>query len=88
MSQCQDWCSECEGYAYYDYQCPSESQFVRTVPSDDVDNSKVSDDAHIPPETVSQCSKWRPQGYIGPKNLSEMGIYRGYFQKSDIKIGL
>jgi len=27
-------------------------------------------------------------GYIGRKNLSEMGIYRGYFQKLDIKIGL
>ena len=27
-------------------------------------------------------------GYIGRKNLSEMGIYRGYFQKSDVKIRL
>ena len=27
-------------------------------------------------------------GYISRKNLSEMGIYRGYFQKSDVKIGL
>ena len=26
--------------------------------------------------------------YIGQENLSEMGIYRGYFQKSDVKIGL
>ena len=29
--------SKCEGYGYYDYQCPSESQHARTVPSDDVD---------------------------------------------------
>jgi len=27
-------------------------------------------------------------GHSGRKNLSEMGIYRGYFQKSDVKIRL
>jgi len=35
------WCSKCEEYGHYDYQYPSESQYVRTVPSDDVDDSKV-----------------------------------------------
>jgi len=29
-------CSKCEGYGYYDYQYPSESQHIRTVPSDDL----------------------------------------------------
>jgi len=40
----------------------------------------------------SQCSKWRPQRlhrpekFIGDGDIS--GTYRGYFQKSDVKIGL
>jgi len=47
-------CSKCEGYYHYDYQCPSESQHVRIVPSDDdVDDSKVVEDIHIPSKTVS-----------------------------------
>jgi len=29
-------CFKCEEYGYCDYLCPSESQRVRTVPSDDV----------------------------------------------------
>ena len=32
--------SKCERYRHYDYWCFSESQHVRTVPSDDVDDSK------------------------------------------------
>jgi len=32
---------KCEGYVYYDYQCPSESQYVKIVPSDDVDDSQL-----------------------------------------------
>jgi len=36
-------CSKCEGYGHYDYQCTSESQHVRTVPSD-VDDLKVVED--------------------------------------------
>jgi len=31
--------SKCKGYEDYDYQCPLESQHIRTVPSDDVDDS-------------------------------------------------
>jgi len=46
-------CSKCEGYGYYDYQCISESQHVRTVPSDDVDDSKVVEDVHVPSKTAS-----------------------------------
>ena len=45
-------CSKCEGYKYYDYQCPSESQHVRTVSSDKVD-SKVVKDVQVSPKTVS-----------------------------------
>jgi len=31
-------CSKCKSYGHYDYQCPSESQHVRTMPTDDVDD--------------------------------------------------
>ena len=40
-------CFKCEGYRNYGYQCPSESQHVRT------DGSKVVEDVHIPPKTAS-----------------------------------
>jgi len=40
-------CFKCEGHGHYDYQCPSESHHVRTVPSVDIDNSKVAEDVHI-----------------------------------------
>ena len=33
-------CSNCKGYGHYHYQCPSESQPVRTVSTDEVDESK------------------------------------------------
>ena len=46
-------CSKCEGYGHYDYQCISESQHVRTVPSDDVDDSKAIEDVHVPSKTAS-----------------------------------
>jgi len=45
-------CSKCKGYGHYNYQCTSESQHIRIVPSDDVDDSKVVDDAHVPPKTA------------------------------------
>ena len=35
------------------YQCPSESQHVRTVLIDDVDDSKVVEDVQVSPKTVS-----------------------------------
>jgi len=46
-------CSKCEGYEHYDYQYPSESQHVRTVLSDDVDDSKVFENVHVPYKTAS-----------------------------------
>ena len=46
-------CSKYEGYGHYDYQCPSKSQHVRTMFSDDVDDSKVVEDVHVPSETAS-----------------------------------
>jgi len=46
-------CSKCEEYEYYDYQYPLESQHVRTVPSDDVDDLKVVENVHVPPKTAS-----------------------------------
>ena len=45
--------SQCEGYRHYDYQCPSESQHVRTVPNDDVDDLKVIEVVYIPSKTAS-----------------------------------
>jgi len=34
-------------------QCPSESRHVRIVPSNDVDDSKIIEDVHIPSNTAS-----------------------------------
>ena len=47
------WCSKSKGYGHYDYQCPSESQHIRTVPIDNIDDSKVVEDVQVPPKTVS-----------------------------------
>ena len=56
-------CSKCEGYGHHDYQCPSESQHIRIVPIDDIDDSKVVDNVQVPPKIVSiiedQCFKCR-----------------------------
>ena len=38
---------KCEGYGHHDYYCPLESQHIRTVPIDDVDDSNVSEDVHV-----------------------------------------
>ena len=46
-------CSKCEKYEYYGYQCPSDSQHVRTVPTDDIDDSNVIKDVHVPSKTAS-----------------------------------
>jgi len=46
-------CYKCEGYEHYDYHCPSESQHVRIVPGNDVDDLKVVEDVHVPPKTTS-----------------------------------
>ena len=46
-------CSKCKWYEHYDYQCPSESQHVRNVLSDEVDDSKVVENVHISSKTVS-----------------------------------
>jgi len=45
--------SKCERYGHYDYQCPSKSQHVRTVSSDNVDDSKVVENVHVPSITAS-----------------------------------
>jgi len=47
------WCSKCKRYRHYDYQCLSESQHVKIVPIEDVDDSKVVKDVHVPFETAS-----------------------------------
>ena len=46
-------CSKCEGYGHYDYQCLSESQYVKIVSSDEVDISRVIEEVHVPFNTVS-----------------------------------
>ena len=46
-------CFKCERYGYYDYQCPSESQHVRTVASDDVYDLKVIENVHVPSNPTS-----------------------------------
>jgi len=46
-------CFKYKGYEHYDYQCSSESQHVRIVPTDEVDDSKVVEDVQVPPKTVN-----------------------------------
>ena len=46
-------CSKCKGYGHYDYQCPSESQHIRIVSSDEVDVSRVFEEVHVPFNTIS-----------------------------------
>ena len=46
-------CSKFKRYGHYDYQCPSECQHVTTMSSNDVNDSKVIEDVHVPPKTVS-----------------------------------
>ena len=46
-------CSKCTGYGHYNYQCTSESQHVRTVPTDEVDGSKYVKDVQVPSKTVN-----------------------------------
>jgi len=41
-------CSKCERYRHYDYQYPSKSRHISIVPSDDVDDSKVVENVHVP----------------------------------------
>ena len=45
-------CYKCEGYAHYNYQCPSESQHVRIVSSDEVDVSKVIEEVMFLPRLL------------------------------------
>ena len=49
----RDRCSKCKGYGHHDYQCPSESQYIRTMHIDDVDDQKVIEDVQISLRTVS-----------------------------------
>jgi len=46
-------CFKCEGYEHYDYQCPSNSRRVSIISNDDVDDSKVVEDVHVPSKTTS-----------------------------------
>jgi len=46
------WCSKCEGYGHYDYQCLTESQHVNCA-CDDVDDSKVVEDVYVLFKTAS-----------------------------------
>jgi len=38
-------CSKCEEFEHYNYQCPSKSQHIDNVQIDDIDNSRIVDDA-------------------------------------------
>ena len=53
LANAKVWCSKCEGYEHYNYQCPSECQHIRTVSNNDVDNSKVIEDVHVPIKIAS-----------------------------------
>ena len=59
-------CSKCKRYGHYDYQCPSESQHVRIMSSDEVDVSRVIKEVHDPSRTVNiiKDNSWcRHTGY-------------------------
>ena len=44
---------KCKGYEHYDYQCPSESQHVKIVPTNDVDDSKIVKNVYVLFKTAS-----------------------------------
>jgi len=46
-------CTKCKVYGYYDYQCSLKSQYIRTVSSDDVDDSKVIENVHVSSKTAN-----------------------------------
>ena len=46
-------CSKCEKFEHYDYRCPSKSQHTDNVQIDDIDNSRIVKDAHIPSKVTS-----------------------------------
>jgi len=46
-------CFKCERYEHYDYQCTSQSRHVSTVSGDDVDDSNVVEDVHVPSKSAS-----------------------------------
>ena len=46
-------CSKCEEYGHYNCQCPSESQHVRIVSSNEVDVLSVIEEVHVPFNIVS-----------------------------------
>ena len=46
-------CSKCKRYEHYNYQCPSESQHVRTVPTDEVDDSKAVKVDQVSSKTIN-----------------------------------
>ena len=46
-------CSKFKRYEHHDYQCSSESQHIRTVPIDDVDDPKVVENVQVLYKTIS-----------------------------------
>ena len=53
LANAKAWCSKCEGYGHYDYQCSSKSRRVSIVPSDDVEDSNVVEDVRGLSKTTS-----------------------------------
>jgi len=53
LANAKAWCSKCEGYEHYDYQCSSKSRRVSIVPSDDVEDSNVVEDVRGLSKTTS-----------------------------------
>jgi len=46
-------CSKCEEFEHYGYQCPSKSLHIDIVRIDDIDNSRIVEDVHIPSGVTS-----------------------------------
>jgi len=46
-------CSKCGEFEHYDYQYPSKSQHTDNVQINDIDNSRIVEDVHIPSEVAS-----------------------------------
>jgi len=46
-------CSKCGEFEHYDYQFSSKSQHTDNVQIDDVDNSRIVEDVHIPSEVTN-----------------------------------
>ena len=50
-------CSKCGEFEHHDYRCPSKSQHTDNVQIDDIDNSRIAEDGHMPSGITSDVDE-------------------------------